>query len=358
MTILHAISELRNSRERHRAQYEALNPIWSEVLDFLGYVLDLKPHDLHRLRMHCGIFTGDIPWQFWHAADQYDGATYAAQLRYPQLVQGLSKDLLYGEPVNPFLPRPLGIDYQGHSVNPNVARFQSLISNLYLTGLWGNLGLDSPANQPARIVEIGPGYGGLAEFFLRPRARAVHFIALDFPEILAFTLGQVSAIHPDISSVVVRGPEDFVKVPADQNTLFLVPCFDAAVIASLPTIDLAFNTTGFQEMHTKDVADYLDIIMPRLGGLFYSDNIDRHHINAGQTETLSATFQRYGAIWPPADAYDKTVVENGWSWFYSTFIFGDKNRLDALKKHIRVYFGPGKTGGVVDYKDGTFTFLG
>jgi hypothetical protein len=358
MTIPQAISALRDAHDRHRGQYEGLNPIWSEVLDFLGYVLELKPRVLYLLRMHCGIFTGDIPWQFWHAADQYDAVAYATQLRYPQLIQGVPAELMYGEPANPYLPRPLGVNYRGHSINPNVVRFQSLISNLYLTGLWENLKLHAAADQPARIVEIGPGYGGLAEFFLRPRARAVHFIALDFPEILAFALGQVAAIHPNLSVVVATKPEDFASVPADRNALFLVPCFDAGALAGLPTIDLAFNTTGFQEMNTKDVTGYLDLIMPRLAGLFYSDNINRHHINAGQSEALSTTFQRYGALWPPANAYDKIIADNGWNWFYSTFIFGDETRLKALKKNIRVYFGPGKTGGVSAYKDGTFTFLG
>jgi len=349
-----AIIRLRAARERHAEAYQGLNPIWSEVLDFLGYVLDIKLGDIQRLRMHCGIFTGDIPWQFWHAEDQYDPQAYALGLGYPQLIGGIPTPLHYGEPHNPLIPRPLGVTFQGHMINPNVVRFQSLITNLHLTGIWDGLHLNDNRDGPARVVEIGTGYGGLAEFFLRPRARAVHFVALDFPEILAFTLGQVTALHPEIKVVVVRDPSDFTNAPQDENVLFLLPCFDAVLLSALERIDFAFNTTGFQEMNTGDVTNYLDLIMPRLDGAFYSDNIDRHHINAEQSEPLSITFQRYGAIWPPADAYTFVITEQKWDWFYSTFIFGDAARIKALKKHIRVYFGPGKTGAVMDYRNAQF----
>jgi hypothetical protein len=264
-----------------------------------------------------------------------------------------------GESPNPFIPRPMGVTYQGVVINSNALRMQSIVTNLVLTGLWRRVfdGAPGDAAEPAIVVEIGSGYGGLARTMFNTSARPVHFVAVDLPEILLFCCGYVAAADPDIAIHFIRGPEDFAKLPRDRNALVLISSFSADLVSHLPRIDLAINAASFQEMRAQDIRRYIDLIYPKLTGVLYSDNIDRHLLNTESPAPISHQLARVGAVFPRPGIYDEVVQANKWDWFYSTFLLGPQTSLDALNPHIRVFFGPMKQGAVMDLKGEQFSMV-
>jgi hypothetical protein len=132
----------------------------------------------------------------------------------------------------------------------------------------------------------------------------------------------------------------------------------AELLSRLPRVDLAVNAASFQEMRTRDVEQYIRLIYAKLTTVLYSDNIDRHVLNAESPVPLSQLFTRYGSVFPPSDAYDDVRRTQKWDWFYSTFLLGPQELPSSLHSHIRVYFGPIKQGSVMDYTEGQFTMVG
>lgn len=349
-------ANLRAAREDGASHYGALNPIWAEVVDALSYVFDLPAEHVLRARMHSGLFVGEAPWTYWHTADSHDGPALATQLGYRSLIKDIPRQLWLSEPHNPLIPRPMGVTFEDHVINANVVRNQSVITNLKLTGIWDRL--MAPGPDAACVVEIGAGYGGLAEPFFAQSERPVHFVAVDLPEILMFACGYLLAAIPGLDVRVARSEADLAAVPQDRHVLSLVSAFEAEHLCALKSIDLALNTVSFQEMNGTDIDAYLALIMPRLTGVLYSDNIDRHQLNTGINEPISTLLGRHGSIWPAPDIYDDVIAENGWAWFYSTFIAGPEASIAALNPHIRVYFGPMKQGSVMDLRGDTFSMTG
>jgi hypothetical protein len=350
---------LLGEHKAHRARYGELNLIWREVLETLGYVLHLHPPDILRLRMHSGLFVGEAPWQFWHQASDYDAEAYAAQLGYKALVKDIERDLWVGESPNPFLPRPMGVNYRGILINANALRFQNTVTNLVLTGLWERtFGQASQnAGEPAIIVEIGAGYGGLVRTMFMSSKRPVHYVAVDLPEILLFCCGYVAAANPETVIRVVRDARDFRDASPDRNTLFLVSSFSADLLCELPRIDLAINMASFQEMSTSDIEHYITLIQPKLTGVLYSDNIDRHLLNTESPVPISQLLARAGPVFPQPGVYDEVVRANKWDWFYGIHLLGPGATLDALNPYVRLFFGPMKQGALMDFRGGEFSMV-
>jgi len=346
---------LRRSREANSSQYARLNVIWQEVLDVLRYVLTLAPADVLRARMHSGLFVGEAPWQYWHSADAYDAEDFARRLGYIGLTKDIPEERWIGEARNASIPRPMGVSYKGRVLNGNVVRFQSIVTNLVLTGIWDRT-FGNGSDDAAVVVEVGPGYGGIAEFLFARSDRNIHFLAVDLPEILLLCCGYVLAARPETDVYVISEPGELATIPKDRHALLLLPTFSKTLLGELDVIDLAINAASFQEMTTDDIRSYLDLIVPRLKGVLYSDNIDRHLLNT-QSQPISEIMKDYGHIFPKPGVYDNVVSEHKWDWFYATYLLGSADAVEALEKQIRVYFGPGKTGAVMDYKNDQFTMV-
>jgi hypothetical protein len=350
---------LLGEHQAHRARYGELNLIWREVLETFGYVLHLRPEDILRLRMHSGLFVGEAPWQFWHSAAHYDAEAYAAQIGYVGLTKDIDRAYWVSESPNPFIPRPMGVNYRGLVINANALRMQSIATNLVLTGVWERVfgERSRSTREPAVVVEIGSGYGGLVRTMLTTSRRPVHFVAVDLPEILLFCCGYVAAADPEIDIRVVRNANDLQTIPRDRNALVLLSSFSADLVSELSRIDLAINVASFQEMRSQDIERYIDLLYPKLTGVLYSDNIDRHLLNTESPMPISQLLARAGAVFPEPGIYDEVVQANKWDWFYSTFLLGPQTSLDALNPHIRVFFGPMKQGAVMDLKGGQFSMV-
>ena len=335
--------QLRNAYERHKAEYAQLNPIWREAIEFLRYVLYLPPHELPRLRMHCGLFTGEIPWQYWHIADTMNPDELADRTGYRTMIQDLPKSYRISEPLNPYIPRPMGLTFEGSVINFDVARFQSVVTNLYLTGELKRL--EQKAEQERLcIVEIGSGYGAAALHLSRLLHRKATFVLVDMPEILMFA---GAYIHTHLKNATIKlavNEKDLKAYIAQDCDVVMVPSFCKSALHGLPGVDLAINLLSFQEMNMDEVTAYCDLLAPKLTGIFYSDNIDSHTLNKDSKIPLSKIFERYGTVYPSPSLYKRLAEDHHWSWFYNIHLWGAEAAVNRLQKTLIGMAGDGKAG--------------
>ena len=155
--------------------------------------------------------------------------------------------------------------------------------------------LHLPEDRPARILETGGGYGGLAHHLeaLLPDA---HYYMVDLPEPLSFSAIYLSIlwqhqmntlVEPkDAGLMLVRKVPGFTFIP---NYLF------PALAASEEKFDLVINSLSMSEMNAKQVREYAAAIaeMLKLTGGFFEQNQDNRefgHLNA--SEVIAEYFPR------------------------------------------------------------------
>ncbi len=128
-------------------------------------------------------------------------------------------------------------------------------------------------DAPGTIVEIGGGYGSLANKMRRlfPTCR---YIVLDLPEVLAIQYNHLRACRPDDS---IAGLSEFVDNPIGHARqpfdIALLPGWRTDLIEYIEA-DLVINMRSMMEMRRPIVAGYFDYIERNLrpGGLFYCVN--------------------------------------------------------------------------------------
>jgi hypothetical protein len=330
----------------HQNYYAELNPIWRTCITCLRYVLYLPEWELARLRMHTGIFTGQLPSQYWHLTGNLTltGESIARNTGYEYLVAGLPDAYCIYEPDNPEIPGRMGVPYRGRAINFDVAHFQNVITNLWLTGELQRLHEKARSNR-VTCVEIGSGYGGLAYHLCGLLARRISYVLVDLPEILFFAAAYLTTHLKDIRVIVVETDDQLRAALKNEYDIILIPSFFAEALRGVDTIDLAINIDSFQEMNRADVDSYCRLICPRLRGVFYSDNIDKHDsLNTDATETLSAIFSRHGTLYPNPTTYESFTGNRGWKWFYSIYVLGSPERISQCTKRLKGMAGNSRGG--------------
>jgi hypothetical protein len=114
--------------------------------------------------------------------------------------------------------------------------------------------LTAPADAPARIVEVGGGYGRLAEAFLNVFGRQVRFVMIDaVPGSLLFAYEYLTRCNP-----AFRVGFDYLGDPFDleRYDCYIVPSWRLDSIANV-SFDLAINVQSMQEMDQHHVDAYL-----------------------------------------------------------------------------------------------------
>jgi putative sugar O-methyltransferase len=113
------------------------------------------------------------------------------------------------------------------------------------------------ADPPGTVLEIGPGFGGLARLLkmLWPKTR---FTLVDLPESLVFTQVYLESAHPDAKTVFAASPEELRTVDDDCDFL-LVPSSCLHDLGG-KTFDLALNIAAFGEMKKDAVGSYMNFI--------------------------------------------------------------------------------------------------
>lgn len=131
------------------------------------------------------------------------------------------------------------------------------------------------------VLEIGPGYGGLAYYLacIYPNSR---FVLVDLPESLIFSGIYLAGIFGEGAVSMIQRPDDLTHPSRFERSRFtLVPSHFLSEMTSLPfRTDLAINTLSFSEMSEAQVSAYSRLISRSLApsAVFFEQNLDnRNH---------------------------------------------------------------------------------
>jgi putative sugar O-methyltransferase len=152
------------------------------------------------------------------------------------------------------------------------------LERLILLAESGKLG-ELREKKPARILEIGGGFGGLAYHFKKLAPQARYYI-VDIPESLIFSSIYLTTLHPDQENVLIT-PNNLGDLKKDAPGFTFIPnyLFDQCRAAGL-TLDLAINTLSMSEMIEKQVRYYCEGLKAMLGdsGGFFEQNQDNRSV--------------------------------------------------------------------------------
>ncbi len=118
------------------------------------------------------------------------------------------------------------------------------------------------------ILEIGAGYGNLAQKFIK-NSDCKYFI-IDIPESLVIQHYYLKINHPECKLQKISSIKDSLDL---SNDVFLIPCFFYEIVKELK-FDLVINMRSFGEMNSVIIDQYFDLINNVLinDGFFYTVN--------------------------------------------------------------------------------------
>jgi putative sugar O-methyltransferase len=157
-------------------------------------------------------------------------------------------------------PRVFRID--GQRLN-----FNDLILLQYLSTIISYL-----PGEPACIIEIGGGYGGLMSK-LKKKYPAASIVSLDLPEALTLQTRYLSEAFPAADFYLYDDFEAGHPIDPLEHDFTLLPGWLASEIED-QSVDFFVNTRSMMEMTRAVIADYFAAIQRTLrpGGLFFNSN--------------------------------------------------------------------------------------
>lgn len=129
------------------------------------------------------------------------------------------------------------------------------------------------------VLEIGPGWGILS--ICLHQLHNCRFILVDLPEILSATFAMISYYRPNALVVLpneLKNTMDYL-----QKGEFVLICPEQSYLIPSDSVDMAINTSSFQEMTYSLIEEYFKLVKRclRRGGLFYCLNekkFKRHRV--------------------------------------------------------------------------------
>lgn len=254
---------------------------WVVATNALSYVLDLPDKHLRSIRLHCDVFLGtSTPDELFMF--NRDPSSFDEQYAYTWQGEGVDPKYWASEPpVECLKGSPLGVRIGQHTVNDLTALLQRYVCNLARLGM----------KDGDHIVEIGAGYGGLAEALIKNRENCRYTI-VDLPETLIFSTAFLKTHFPDSPVYIYQPSDDPDRINwADYRFVFL-PNYRADWLRLMPRSQWALNTVSFPEMEREQLINYLDILSETLDGLLMSVNYhgDRGD-GKGVTDFIKERFQ-------------------------------------------------------------------
>lgn len=241
---------------------------WLDFCSYFDYLLDMAPPSFEKLRLHTYHLTGDN-YQTYYFGNRETFLGYWG----PWLdVDGLPPGHVLSEP-DEALNFGFRLD-DGRLVNQDIARFQRSVRSLSRRGMLDSL---KRGAKPARVLEIGGGYGGFAYHLSRIVGDCLYVI-MDLPETLLFSAAYLTLKMPEKRLYLYEpggsGPSDGFKA----YDFILVPDYRLDWLSG-QRFDLAVNLASMQEMRAGQVERYLDFLRAACEGPFYSCNRDRQNRN-------------------------------------------------------------------------------
>lgn len=265
------------STMRPRDAYNNLN--WTRILSpFSGYYLAYLdrldqgglfpqpyPHDVLD-RIWSDVLPDDLPDIMESHLDHHQRLAHVPEQHF-LAIRNMPSDLVVGA-----LPRggEVGLMIDGRVVNPDTLRVQGRINAMYSGGLIGLLREKAErTGQRIRVLEIGPGHGGLARALSGIFRDRVEYMMVDLPPMIHYAAVYLSLAGIDVDVAVSGRPPD------NGASHWLVPNYLLPHLADdLPTFDLVINTMSMNEMSAAQVHHYAALIRRLLAsdGVFYEEN--------------------------------------------------------------------------------------
>ncbi|CAO3459946.1 hypothetical protein [Azospirillum largimobile] len=182
----------------------------------------------------------------------------------------------------PPVGNPWGCMIEGTVVAPKASRYHLMAREL--AGMVGSL------STPV-VAEIGGGYGGLAEFFLRDQPHGV-WLDYDLPEtaVIAafFHLGSRGGDRVDLYG---EGPAPTRRDMLRPGHTYIMPNYAIRDLAPL-SVDAAVNMFSLSEVGREPLAAYLERIETITAGWFVHHNMDRPGVvQHGHERIPASTFR-------------------------------------------------------------------
>lgn len=171
----------------------------------------------------------------------------------------------------------------------------------------------------SKVLEIGPGWGILS--ICLHQLHNCRFILVDLPEVLSATFAMISYYRPNALVVLPNELKD--SMDDLQWGEFVLICPEQSHLIPSESVDMALNTSSFQEMTYSLIEEYFRLINRciRRGGLFYclnEKNFKRHRVG--------------GAI-----EYDRYPWDPGFDdIFHEEFAFGRLSRAYERMHRLQV----------------------
>ena len=277
-------------------------PIWQELQDLYGYILDMSPQHFKFLRYHTQLYSAALH-QFWHPYPKIDPIHFIKRGLYDQFTDGLPDRFHASEPTDAGFPRPMGVVYEGKIINHAICRYQRAISNLYFSGVLPSI---ENVTDHQFIVEIGGGHGGFMYCLSNALNAKVTYIMVDLPEFLLHQAAFMLQYQKGVKYYFYNPSEttlDFSSEEALKYDFIFIPNYKFELLHQLPEISLLINLISMQEMNTIHIEEYLDFAKEKLIYCLYSDNLDRHPYNP-EAFNLTRMFQERFDVFPPPSYYD------------------------------------------------------
>lgn len=251
------------SRDLGRSEY------WRQEVEQFEYIFDATPTLVKNLRQHCYLLTGIRPYEY---LDHHKNTKAYSALK-DRLIALRTLDLALPVLAEREELGGFGFNYGQGKYNLDTLKFHEMHMALKKSGA---LNFENCLSFTGNVVEVGAGWGGFAETFLRRFSNAKYLI-IDLPEALIFSGTLLTAWFPEKNILLFdrKLGLDAVKsadvlLVANSDIQFLPIGFD---------FDLLVNSVSFQEMTTKQVEDYIDFGLTRGCKKFYSLNKDQSNYN-------------------------------------------------------------------------------
>lgn len=257
------IKKIEISRNLGRSEY------WRQEVEQFEYIFDATPTLVKNLRHHCFLLTGIRPYEY---LDHHKNAkTYRAlkdrlhALRVLDLALPVmsERDELGG----------FGFNYGHGKYNVDTLKFHEMHLALKKSGA---LDFENCLTFTGNVIEIGAGWGGFAETFLRRFPNAKYLI-VDLPEALIFSGTLLTSWFPEKNTLLFDRNLSLDELKSAN--ILLIANSDIEWLPNEFKFDLLVNSVSFQEMTSKQVKDYIDFGLTRDCKKFYSFNKDRSNYN-------------------------------------------------------------------------------
>ncbi|SME99211.1 putative sugar O-methyltransferase [Tistlia consotensis] len=220
---------------------------WRTALDDSRYLLDAGPAVVERLRRHCGFVTGVQSYDYRPDGPPERAAAIAEKLA---VLRGLDVSDL-------FVPEArelggFGVEIDGALVNLDTLRFYESLLAMDRGGAL--VPLRRGERRPV-VMEIGPGWGGLAGALKRLFPDST-LVLVDLPQLFLLSATYLTTLFPDAKVAFATGPEALPAGSWAEHDFVFLP---AALAGTLRPdhLDLAINTLSFQDMTAEQVSGWI-----------------------------------------------------------------------------------------------------